>query len=496
MINLEPFKALLLDNCGFTFSNGREETLSSSIAKRVAICKASTLSNYYKLLISDSDELAKLIELLAINETYFFREPEQLRLMTNRLIPEIIDAKSLSVGKFTPSVKIKIVSAGCSTGEEPYSIAIALHEKYGLESQNLFSVVGVDIDGAAIESAVKGVYGRYSFRGMDSSIINRYFEPVRDSTCLFQIKDFIKNQIFFQTANLNAENYPASMFSPDIIFYRNVSIYFPDKVQTSIFSRLANILNFGGYLIVSSTETIHHNTGILPLVEIDDLFVYKKSILKSSSRGFAISSKLSKPIYKPSLKRATNLNQTTPKIELLSASNQIAPKELFDIALEHTHKNRQKEAILILKTLIEKEPQFIDAHLLLANILTDYQNFKEAESHCNRALNYNQFCTPAYLMLGIIAHQTGRNDEGLKRLREALYIDANCWVAHFYLAESVNLLGDKKRAISAYHSALDILQNGADSKNKSSIFPLRFNSEQFKALCQYKLNILQKGSVN
>ncbi|MBF0303314.1 MAG: protein-glutamate O-methyltransferase CheR, partial [Desulfamplus sp.] len=228
-MNLEPFKTLLLDTCGFTFSNDREQTLRNGLTQRIAARKINSLTAYHELLTQDQAEMDALVELLTVNETYFFREPDQLRLMIDKLIPEL-----MKKGRAAP---IRIVSAGCSTGEEPYSIAMLLHDKYGAESLNLFSIVGVDIDSTAISSALKGVYNKHSFRGMDSFFLEQYFVPLEHK--LFRIKEIIRKHVYFQIANLNAEPYPPAVWNPDIILYRNVSIYFHSDVQRSIFSRLA-----------------------------------------------------------------------------------------------------------------------------------------------------------------------------------------------------------------------------------------------------------------
>lgn len=510
-VTINNFKSLLLDTCGFTFANDREQTLYDGVVRRMAACNIASITDYHDLLVRDPAEMDMLIQLLTVNETYFFREPEQLRLMADRLLPELI--KKQKTGR------LKIVSAGCSTGEEAYSIAMLLHDRYGEKSDHLFSIVGVDIDSTAISRAIKGVYSKYSFRAMEVSFLKSYFEPVEcDSFCiasnLFRIKEFIRRSVFFQVANLNSEIYPPAARNPDIIFYRNVSIYFPVEVQQAIFRRLANSLATGGYLVVSSTETIHHNIGILSLMEIDDLFVYKKfpseervdlrkTLLKPRKKRGEITGRLKSINSAGQIPCSTTLHKQPE--QALPTKNSDSSIDAFNNALEHNRANRTEQAITILKKIIEREPDFLNAHLLLAIIMIDTHNLKEAEYECHAAMAQDHASLPAYLMLGIIAHQTGRNDEGLKRLREAIYIDCNCWPAHFYLAETANMLGDNKRAASAYQSALDILEKEAIkqnnvmpgknvmAENRNTFFPLNFNAEQFQTLCRHKLNLLRKA---
>ncbi len=505
-INLEPFKSLLLEVCGFTFSSDREQTLRNGICRRMEVCKVYTIAGYYNLLLKEITEINMLIELLTVNETYFFREPKQLYLIVDKLIPELLGKQQKR--------KIKIVSAGCSTGEEPYSIAMLLYNKYGADSYNLFEIVGVDIDSTAIASAESGVYGKHSFRAIDKSFLERYFIPVEHSS--LRIKDTIKKHVLFQIANLNSDLYPPVVWNPDIVLYRNVSIYFHNEVQKAIFSRLADILNIEGYLIVSSTETIHHNIGVLSLIEIDELFVYKKRATKekvdNNNKHNSVKEKFKKELNSNKSSQSMENKKRECNYKLISkvSTNNLSIKQKtiltipaaksanilfssFESALEYVREHKPEKALTILKYLVEQEPNFIEAHLLLATVLIDAKKFLEAESACHAALSQKQFCLQAYLMLGIIAYQTGRDDEGLRRLREAIYIDSNCWPAYFYFAETVNVLGDKKRAIKSYQSALEILEKDALAECEKRLFPLKFNTEQFKTLCRHKLKLLLKN---
>lgn len=430
----------------------------------------------------------------------------------------------------------------CSTGEEPYSIAMLLDQKYGAESQNMFQIVGVDIDRNALSSAVKGVYGKYSFRGMDKYFLDHYFVPL-ESGGLFQISESIKKQLYFQYANLNADAYPSSMCDPDIILYRNVSIYFHNRVQVSIFNRLADSLNKGGYLIVSSTETIHHNIGILSLIEIDDLFVYKKSSpeercsVKQISKPPKQKSRLKTSIrqlldhsadlnpqsfnprsFNPQLYDKSDKSNDKSNAQFKNNSRKLDSDISFDTALEHFRANQPEQAIVILKKIVKENPISLDstavsssrlnavnssplnknllnAYLLLANILIDIGQVSEAEIYCHAALAIDEFSLSAYIMLGIIAHQTGRYEEALKRLREALYINSDCWIVHYYLAETLNMLEDKRRAAIEYNCALELLGKNILSPKQEvqPCFPLSFNSQQFYTLCRHKLNILQNA---
>jgi len=136
---LTAYKVLLLRTCGLGFENERIKTLVSALRQRMAVNSLDSSADYRNLMLRDKDEFSRLVELLTVNETYFFREQEHLRLVADRLSNELL----LRADGSRP---VRILSAGCSTGEEPYSIAMLLRERFGQESDRLFSITGVDID--------------------------------------------------------------------------------------------------------------------------------------------------------------------------------------------------------------------------------------------------------------------------------------------------------------------------------------------------------------
>lgn len=480
-IQLEPFKTLILNSCGFSFESYRGKTLRSGLANRMDATGSSSLHDYLAILQRDHDEMDRLVELLTVNETYFFREPEYLNLLFNRLIPDIMAERSVG--------RIRITSAGCSTGEEPFSIAMMLYDRYGPDSHERFDVTGVDIDSAVISKALQGIYGKHSFRGVDSRCLDRHFESA--GAGLFRIRESVRRMVSFQTVNLFSSVYPESMLNTDIILYRNVSIYFPGHVQEEIFRRLSGCLNTGGYMMVSATETLHHNLGILSLLEMDGLFVYRNM-----------------PPAVPAdrrLKRRAEIQKEKPlKLKApgfsLSRRTAVEPgpkdsgsdvKRLFDDALEQVKANNQEKALSVIETIILENSCFTNAHALKASILINLHRLDEARKTCEQALTLDPLCLAASLMLGIIAHLKGENSDGLKRFREAIYLDSSCWPAHFYLAEITHIMGEKKRAAAAYRTALEILDRGTLAEQGTRYFPIVFNARQFQTVCRHKLGILK-----
>lgn len=507
-LDLAGFRKLVLESCGFSFENDRAVTLETAVRQRMQLIKSGSADAYLAQLGRDRQEMDRLVELLTVNETYFFREPAHLRLLIDRLLPE--------VRRGNGGAPVRILSAGCSTGEEPYSVAMMLREAYGSGCGEMFSVVGVDIDAAVVARARQGVFGPASFRGVDREIRQRYFEPCGNDA--HRLSAEVRGEVEFAVVNLLAPGYPDCMQQPDIILYRNVSIYFPQQVQREIFRRLAGVLREGGYLLVGATETMHHDIGILSLVKEDALFVYRKIAGPFEERRTVPAPRQRQACPLPIIPVATPDAATfpagsclprrpwapepqgkpVPPAPAIALEERPAPggetggRRLFDDALKEARDNRHEAALAILETLIAREGGFVRAHALKGSILVHLGRFEEARLPCDRALELDPLCIEGYLMLGLIAWHLGDNDQSLRQFRKSIYLNPACWLAHFYLAE-IAFAADHKRARVGYRSAARILESRSPGEADREVFPLSFSTEQFLAICRHKLSLLQGG---
>jgi chemotaxis protein methyltransferase CheR len=497
--DLAPFKALLLRSCGHRFENEREQALLAGLCRRMAVRRIDDHAVYHTLISHDSDELLRLTELLTINETYFFREPAHLNLIIDSIVSEfLVDRKRRPV---------RILSAGCSTGEEPYSVAIMLRERFGAECEQLFSLFAVDIDSIAIETARSGVYGNSSFRGMDNVLLERYFESSGPGK--FQVSSSIRKLVEFDVINLLCASYPHKMQLPDIILYRNVSIYFPQDIQQKIFGKLAEQLAEGGYLLVGASETMHHDVGILTLIKRDSLFIYQKtpkfvflerrttSRYSPTGERLTIANTSASVPYQAPEGTITKSQAAVPVTDSLrQPSNVVGPqdvKQLFDNALELARSVQYDKALTLLDAAIAKENTFEKAYCLKGSLLISASRYDEARSVCALILEKNSLCREAYLILGMIERHHGNSEGAFKRFREALYLDSSCWLAHFYTGEILFAQRDSKRARNSYEAALKILENGSLKELGQTFFPLSFNAEQFIVICRHKLSLLKEN---
>mgnify|MGYP005839919905 CR=1 FL=1 len=480
--DISPFKIRLVAECGLQFGAERERTLREALLRRIKQRGLSTADDYLRLLKADCREMQELVELLTVNETYFMREPEYLRLLVDRLIPEMLVRRG--------SGGLRIFCAGCSTGEEAYSLAILLDQRFGAAADN-FSLVAADIDSQAIAAARRGLYYGESFRGADELWRRHYFEPQPEGG--WQLKEDIRRRVKFEARNLISPSPLPSGGEADFILYRNVSIYFPPPVQREIFSHLAAQLVPGGSLLVGASETLHHDLGILELEKRDSLYFFRKhdpGIAKRRSRFLGERRSTTAPGSPP---QPAGCRTERVKVSDYQIKGGREPGEPFDQALILARRQRFDEARELLERITKENPTDSRAHALDGCILVELEEFEGALQRGLEALEHDPLCLEAYLLLGIGARQRADHREAARRFREALYIERFCWPAHFYLAESALFLEDSERACRGYRNALEILGRGEEAACGRSFFPLNCNPAHFAGICRHKLATLTCG---
>lgn len=492
MMDLGPFKNLIKDKCGLYFDDSRVVKLSDGICARMSKVGIESQDRYLEHLLRDQDEFNDLVNLLTINETYFFREPAHLKLLVDRIVPEMLADKK-------PGEKIKILSAGCATGEEPYSLVMALLEKFGAGVRDSVRVIGADIDTEAVGKAIEGLFYGHSFRGFDDDLKEKYFE--RAASNQYKIRDVVKENVEFEKLNLLSDSYPEALRGTDVIFYRNVSIYFEPETQKNIFRNLAGLLNEKGYLFVSSTETLSHNIGILSLIELDGSFLYHKEIeLSLEDRRKAALKNVGPQKNKYEIKdagkfkaKAAVLPEKPNRPVQPAAPKAQAPERRsdshasFDEALALARDRKYEKALDCLDKLILQAPTFVKGHMLKAGILINMKRIEDAESACLKGIELDRLCLEGYLLLGLAAKIRNDEEMAMKRFKEALYIQSSCWLAHFYLAELYIVRGETEKACRAYEMASKILKKGGGNDHGLTFFPLSFSVDQIAHLCDHNL---------
>lgn len=255
---------------GLNFTEDSKYLLEKRLAKRLVKNNLKTFKDYYYYLRYNpgkEQELTEVIDLLTTNETYFFREDFQLKAFVAEVLPEIRERKSRE-GKQT----LRIWSAGCSSGEEPYTIAMLLLDQPWLRSWKV-EIIGTDISQRVLHMAREGVYGEASFRSTEPQVRERFFTEVAGR---WRIRDEVKNLVSISHLNLFDAARVALLGRMDVIFCRNVIIYFDQTGKRSVIENFFQRLHPEGFLLLGHSESLINLSTAFKLRHFKHDMVYQK----------------------------------------------------------------------------------------------------------------------------------------------------------------------------------------------------------------------------
>ena len=243
--------------------------LKKRVEKRLAERSIKSVEEYVKLLRyfdRGGEEFAKLINDVAVNETYFFREFPQLQIFAEYCLPEYVER--------TKTKFVKILSAGCSSGEEPYTLSIICSEM--LDSDCTFKIVAVDIDDDALEKAQRAIYDQRSVKDVPKLYLEKYFKQAEQG---YAVSDEVKKYVTFYKMNLLDRDQLLSLGRDfDFIFCRNVLIYFSDDSRRRVVETFFLMMKPGGYIFLGHSESLSRITTLFELRRMGNGLVYRKPL--------------------------------------------------------------------------------------------------------------------------------------------------------------------------------------------------------------------------
>ncbi len=263
------------DYCGLYFDDKSKYIVERRLNRRLKLHHMKNFREYYRLLVYDKkrdEELQIIIDILTVNETYFFREQNQLIAFSEEIIPELKNNRDRK--------RINIWSAGCSTGEEPYTIAMLILENKGFSNWDV-NIVGSDINQRVLQVAREGIYKSNSFRAIEQYFIKNYFQEQRNGDQ--KILDKVKNLVSFNCLNLIDPFKVKLIGKMDVIFCRNVLIYFSQAARKRVVENFFDILREGGYLFLGHTESLINITTAFILKHFKNDMVYQKPVRSSNN---------------------------------------------------------------------------------------------------------------------------------------------------------------------------------------------------------------------
>jgi chemotaxis protein methyltransferase WspC len=415
---------LLRQRVGFDAKIIGDRKIARAIEHRRAVCHATNTDTYLKTLESSSQEFNQLVEQIVVPETWFFRDRKSFDFLISFVRSEWL----LKSG----TTKLRVLSVPCSTGEEPYSIAIALLEA-GLSTKR-FSVDAIDISQHALAKAQQATYGKNSFRGGDWVERSRYFQPVEDK---YAVRSFVRDVIQFRQGNaLNELGFTQSKY--DIIFCRNLLIYLEDSACQQVLSSLHNLLSAQGLLFVGASETAKVPGDRFSYLRQSFTFTYRKTdaVLPQSVSLDPSDAKLERTTIKavtsqipPQFKQSsthsglTQINYSSIKTSqsqtVTAASTDPSSKLDLQQARQLADAGHLKAGIDYCKTYLEHNPTDVEAYALLGTLYQAIADSKQAERCFQKALYLHPHHYETLVHFALLKEARG-DAIGAKRLQQRL----------------------------------------------------------------------------
>jgi len=398
------------------------------------------LDRYVQWLLSPAltrMHLEALASHLTVGETYFFREKRSLEVLERDIVPELIRARA------GPDRAIRIWSAGCATGEEPYSVAIVLSKLMaGLKTRNI-EILATDLNSKSLLKASQGIYGEWSFRGIPPWVRSAYFEEVEEDR--WAITPAIKKMVTFAQLNLMDDAYPPVSNCPsglDVIFCRNVLMYLTPEGMRKVVRQLHRSLATDGWLIVSPTETSQELFSEFASVSFGDATLYRKSPKRSPTTlaphvyaegGSGV--QLPEGIVGAPEPTRTSSWQTTRKDSHseVRSQNSTAPAVSYEQALALYEQGCYEEMERVIPALLSDSGDHVSATLLLARAYANQGKLAAALVLCDQAIAADKMAARAYYLRATILQEQGCLPEALLAFKQTVYAEPEFMLGHFAL---------------------------------------------------------------
>lgn len=493
------FKSLITDRCGLYFRDYDLKNMESAILDRMKALKIQSEVAYYNLLTFSGEkenEIRELLNLLTVNHTYFFRNEPQFAALQRKILPELIQKKMQGGQKPT----LRIWSAGCSTGEEPYTIAMILKETIpDIENWDI-QILATDASSQALEKARLGIYHAQSVRLVEPSYLQKHFQTRKVGTqTQYVLNDDIKRMVTLSFFNLMDEQYPTGF---DVIFCRNVVIYFDLETTINVMRKLHSGLNPDGVLFIGYSESLQYISDAFAMQEWEEALYYTKTqpgvAGKEVVKGVPVATATSDAVP-PSARRDINLVWDEISKAELKAEEDMASrrrqtllpemqKHMKDIMLRIVRKD-YNVALRLIDEAAAEDPHLVELDYLRAEICFNRGMLEDSRLALQTALHKDPMFVPAHYLQGYIFLQEEKWDEAKKSFQKALYLDARFPLAYFNLAHVYRNQGKALEAIREYRNTLSVLD--ARSANTMVAYGGGFDTSTLISVCKNNIERLK-----
>jgi len=487
---IQLFVQLISDYTGLRIRTQDREALCRKLGSRIRTLKLSSPEDYYKLLeggidpnnsfsgIAAQGEWRELITLLTTGESYFFRDSGQFWLLENVLLPELIaDQRQISRSAGNAKPSLRIWSAGCSTGEEPYSLAILLTQLIpDWENWNLF-ILGTDINHESISQAQQGLYSPWSFRMIEPERLPQYFQQRKNQ---WKVEEKYRRLVTFRVGNLARDRFPdltGDLAHLDLIICRNVFVYFEYEVIGEILGKFAKTLRPGGYLMTAHAELHGQNLEQFTPKVFAQSVVYQcrdnssVNIPVSPYQGYNLPSSFplpsssgsaTPPKFEPVKNNIPRHRYQPPRYQSSTSSPDLTLKNsdisvLLQKAETLFNADRLDESLQTFQDIVRLQPRHFQAYYLIAKIYANLGNYHQAERYCQQAISIDALSVQPYYIMAHIAEEKGELDRAKYWLKRILYLAPLSLSAYLELGAIYERESDLKRANKMRRTALYIL---------------------------------------
>lgn len=478
------FRELILNYSGLHFPEKKRGDLETGLSRSLETMPLgiTDLHTYYRFLTNVSTpeaaaEMDRLMKFLTIGETHFFRNDAHFDALKSHILPELIRRKRTMATTTSVNVvgvpQLRVWSAGCATGEEPYSLAMLLRELIpDIANWHIF-ILATDINQDSLDRARQGIYSAWSFREPRAlTMRSRYFTEQGNQ---YQLRDDIRKMVSFAHHNLAAKDFPAfanGTSAMDLIICRNVMIYFDDETTQALINRFYDALIDRGWLIVGHSEPSLTMYRKFQVQTFPNALLYQKTgqptICFNDWQGPADvtpGQSLETAVFTVTDDTFTQWlpPDPLPQPAANGTHSHIEPDPMdldtYQVALQLLRDNQVEQAVAILEdeTYPFTDQQRTHAYILLANAYADAGHWHQARAWCDRALKLDTLLPEVYFILAMVHECEGEIESAIANLKKVIYLDRKRPLSHFNLAMLYMKNGQKVQAERALHNAEKIL---------------------------------------
>jgi chemotaxis protein methyltransferase CheR len=401
-------------------------------------------------------QLEALASNLTVGETYFFRENQSFDILAEHVLPPLILARREG------ERRLRIWSAACCTGEEPYSIAILLSRIIPDWREWNITLLATDINPNFLRKAEAGIFGNWSFRNAPAWLKEKYFSETPEGN--WKILPEIRQMVRFSPLNLAEDIYPslANDTNPmDVIFCRNVLIYFTASRAQKVIQNLHRAHVEGGWLIVSPTELMHVSSSPYAMVKRDSAIVYQKCDVKSAPLPAELpllETLIIEPPPLPAIPAAVEEALLLVPTILPAISHELTDDLLARATAMH-NEGRYADAVTTIKKLLSVHPGDPQSLRLLARSLANEGKLADALDCCNQLIAVEKLNSTAHYLRAVILREQGKIEEAVGSFRKAIYLEPDFVMAHFAMGNIARGRGQDREREKHLENTLRLLRS-------------------------------------